>query len=143
MSTPLIYDSPERTKLLKMIRELNSKRHYNEPHMMHHDSMHTQRKYILPGQNDMMALNNADDSRVTMSMDNCHCGGGRVASGGGRVASGGRLSGGRLSGGRLSGGRLSGGRLSGGKRGTLVKEIMKKYGLNLGQASKYIKENNL
>jgi uncharacterized protein YjbI with pentapeptide repeats len=148
-----------------MVRELESKRHYDEPHIMHHDSMHTQHKYILSGQNDMMALNNADDSRVTMSHNHCKCGGasGRVASGGrlsGGRLSGGRLSGGRLSGGHLSGGHLSGGRLSGGhlsggrlsgghlsggqlKRGNLVKEVMKKYGLNLGQASKYIKENSL
>ena len=158
MASPLIYDSPYRTKVMSLLKELDSKQHY-EPRMMQHESIHTKRNYVLPGHNDMMALNNADGSRVS-TYDSCtSCSGGRVSSGGrlsgGRVSSGGRLSGGGRvsSGGRLSGGGRvssgggrvsSGGRLSGGQlRGQLVKKVMKEHGLSLGQASSYIKQNNL
>ena len=49
MGSPLIYDSPERTHLLKLIYELDSKEHY-EPRMMFHESVHTKHKYVLHGQ---------------------------------------------------------------------------------------------
>lgn len=142
MASPLIYESPYRTKLLKMIHELDSKQQY-EPRMMHHESVHSKHKYILSGQNDMKALQHADDSKVRM------CGAGRVGSGdrmsgAGRVGSGGRMSGGRVSSGAgrvpSGAGRVPSG--AGSMRGQLVKKVMKERGLSLGQASKYIKENN-
>ena len=142
MGSPLIYDSPYRTKLLKMIHELDSKDHY-EPRMMQHESVHSKHKYILAGQNDMKALQHADNSRVSVSMagrkSGCKSGGGRVGSGG-HMSGGGRVG----SGGRMSGaGRVMSGAGVKSMRGQLVKKVMKEHGLSLGQASKYIKENNL
>ena len=130
MGSPLIYDSPYRTKLLKMIHELDSKDHY-EPRMMQHESVHSKHKYILAGQNDMKALQHADNSRVSVSMAGRKSG---CKSGGGRVGSGGRMSG---------AGRVMSGAGVKSMRGQLVKKVMKEHGLSLGQASKYIKENNL
>jgi hypothetical protein len=124
----LIYDTPYRTKLMKMIHELDSKQHY-EPRMMHHESVHSKHPYILAGQNDMKALQHA----------------GRM-SGSGRTGSGGRMSGaGRVMSGAgrvMSGGKSRTGHVMS-ARGQLVKKVMKEHGLSLGQASKYIKENNL
>ena len=40
-------------KIRDMIENLDSKKHYDEPRMMFHESVHTPRKHILAGGNDM------------------------------------------------------------------------------------------
>jgi hypothetical protein len=37
-----------------MMKELDSKQHYDEPQMMFHESVHSPRHYIQSGNNDMM-----------------------------------------------------------------------------------------
>ena len=40
-------------KIRDMIENLDSKKHYDEPRMMFHESVHTPRRYVVAGGNDM------------------------------------------------------------------------------------------
>ncbi len=45
-------------KIRDMIENLDSKKHYDEPRMMFHESVHTPRKHILAGGNDFVGAGN-------------------------------------------------------------------------------------
>jgi hypothetical protein len=45
-------------KIRVMVAELDSKKHYDEPRMMFHESVHTPRKHILAGGNDFVGAGN-------------------------------------------------------------------------------------
>ena len=46
--------TPYEQHLRTMIKELDSKKHYDEPHMIYHDNVHTQSRYAVAGGNDMI-----------------------------------------------------------------------------------------
>jgi hypothetical protein len=45
-------------KIKDMISELDSKKHYDEPRQMFHESVHSPRKHILAGHNDFVGAGN-------------------------------------------------------------------------------------
>ena len=45
-------------KIRVMVAELDSKKHYDEPRMIFHESVHTPRKHILAGGNDFVGAGN-------------------------------------------------------------------------------------
>ena len=50
--------TPYEQHLRTMIKELDSKKHYDEPHMIYHDNVHTQSRYAVAGGNDMGSFKN-------------------------------------------------------------------------------------
>ena len=45
-------------KIRDMVAELDSKKHYDEPRMMFHESVHTPRRYVVAGGNDFVGAGN-------------------------------------------------------------------------------------
>ena len=56
-------------KIRVMIAELDSKKHYDEPRMMFHESVHTPRTHILAGGNDFVGAGNILPGQNDMKAD--------------------------------------------------------------------------
>ena len=48
-----MYDTPYERYLQTIIKELDSKKVYDEPHMIFHENVHSQHRYAVAGGNDM------------------------------------------------------------------------------------------
>ena len=49
-----MFDNAYNRHILKMIKALDDKQHYDEPQQIYHTPVHSQRPYVVPGGNDMM-----------------------------------------------------------------------------------------
>ena len=49
-----MYDNAYNRHLLKMIRELDSKKVYDEPNLIFHDNVHNSPSVVVAGRNDMV-----------------------------------------------------------------------------------------
>ena len=105
-------------KIRGMISELDSRKHYDEPRHIYHESVHTPRPHILAGGNDMTGniLFGVNDMKADI------------------VGPTPKKSSKRKTAPKTAPKPVS-------KRGLLIRKIMQDQGLTLPEASKYIKNN--